>query len=206
MSKLDLKKELKEIYKASTRKPNLVDVPKGRFLSITGRGEPGGLAYTNALNALYAVAYTLKFKSKTDGRDFTVMPLEGLWWWDAQNFTSFVDAPPKDEWNWRSLIRFPDFITQNVVEVAKVEAKAKKNIAEIDKIILETFNEGLSAQIMHIGPYSEEEPTIQKLHSFIKEMGYKMKGLHHEIYMSDPRRVPKERWKTIIRQPVKKLS
>lgn len=205
MSKLDLKRELKEFYRASAKKPSIVDVPDGNFITITGRGEPGGTAYQAALNALYSVAYTLKFRCKAEGRDFTVMPLEGLWWWDDPTIFSLADAPPRKEWNWKSVIRLPDFVTDEMVEAAKKEVKAKKGIEEVDMIVLETFHEGLSAQIMHIGPYSEEGPTVQKLHDFIKEKGCKMRGRHHEIYMSDPRRVPPERWKTIIRQPIEKL-
>ena len=204
MNKLDLRKELKEFYKAGAKKPNIIDVPKGKFLTITGRGAPAGSDYQAALNALYSVAYTLKFKCKFEGKDFRVMALESLWWWDDPTIFSIKNAPPKDEWNWKSMMRQPDFITHEMVDAVKQEVKEKKGIEEVGKIVLETFHEGLSAQIMHIGPYSEEEPTIQKLHSFIEENGYKMRGLHHEIYLSDPRRAKPERWKTIIRQPVEK--
>ena len=205
MSKLDLKKELKEFYKASAKEPSIIDVPEGKFITLIGRGAPGGSAYKAGLEALYSMAYTLKFKYKAEGRDFTVMTLEGLWWWDDHNITSIADAPPPDEWNWKSMIRLPDFVTDEMVAAVKKEVLVKKNLREVDNIMLETFHEGLSAQIMHIGPYSEEEPTIQKLHNFIKENRYAMRGLHHEIYMSDPRRVPPERWKTIIRQPIEKI-
>lgn len=204
MSKLDLRRELKEFYAASAEKPKIVEVPKGKFLAITGRGEPGGPAYTAALNALFSVAYTLKFKAKAAGNDFTVMGLEGLWWWDDPSITDLANAPPREEWNWKSMIRQPDFVTEDMVDEVRREVRDKKMIKEVDLIKLETFDEGLSAQIMHVGPYSEEGPTIKKLHGFIKENGYKMRGLHHEIYMSDPRRVPPERWKTIIRQPIEK--
>jgi hypothetical protein len=202
MSKLDLRKELKQYYTAKT-KPEIVDVPPGKFLTIVGRGEPGGESYTASLNALYTVAYTLKFKEKAEGRDFTMMALEGLWWWDSPA-TKMVDAPPRSEWSWKSMIRVPDFVTERVVEAAKREAKAKKGFKEIDEILLETYHEGLSAQFMHVGPYSEEAVTVPKLHRFIEENGYALRPHHHEIYMSDPRRVPPEKWKTIIRQPVKK--
>ncbi|RLI10281.1 hypothetical protein DRO42_01765 [Candidatus Bathyarchaeota archaeon] len=201
MSKLDLRKELKPFYTAK-RKPAIVDVPAGRFLTITGRGEPGGDAYRAALNALYSVAYTLKFRCKKEGRDFTVMALESLWWWDAPAAPG--EAPPREEWNWKSMIRQPDFVTEEMAEAAKEEAKAKKGLPEIDRVVLETFDEGLSAQIMHVGPYSEEGPTIERLHAFIAENGYRPRGLHHEIYLSDPRRTPPERWRTIIRQPVER--
>ncbi len=205
MSKLDLKKELKEFYKANAKKPNIIDVPEGKFVTITGRGAPGGSAYQAALNALYSAAYTLKFKCKVEGKDFTVMTLEGLWWWDDPSITDLADAPPMDEWNWKSMIRIPDFVTEEMIEAVKEIVKEKKGIEEVDQIKLETFYEGLSAQIMHIGPYSEEGPTVKRLHDFIEENGYRMRGLHHEIYMSDSRRVPPERWKTIIRQPIEKL-
>ncbi len=201
MSKLDLRKEFRPFYTAK-RKPAIVDVPAGRFLTITGRGEPGGDAYRAALNALYSVAYTLKFRCKKEGRDFTVMALESLWWWDAPAAPG--EAPPREEWNWKSMIRQPDFVTEEMAEAAKEEAKAKKGLPEIDRVVLETFDEGLSAQIMHVGPYSEEGPTIERLHAFIAENGYRPRGLHHEIYLSDPRRTPPERWRTIIRQPVER--
>jgi hypothetical protein len=205
MNKLNLKKELKENYRANAKKPNIVDVPEGKFVTIIGRGAPGGSAYHAALTALYSVAYTIKFKCKAEGKDFTVMTLEGLWWWDDPSITDLADAPPREEWNWKSMIRIPDFVTEDTVEEAKKNVKETKDIKEADKLKLETFHEGLSAQIMHVGPYSEEGPTGKKLHDFIRESGYKMRGLHHEIYMSDPRRVPPERLKTILRQPIEKL-
>ena len=197
--KIDLKKQLKHLY-SSSKKPNIVDVPPAKFLTITGRGEPGGEAYQAALNALYSVAYTVKFKAKAAGRDFVVMTLEGLWWWDDPEAS--IGEVPKEEWNWKSMIRQPDFTTQEMVEEAKADAKEKKGLKEIERIVLEEYHEGLSAQIMHIGPYSEEGETIEKLHKFIEENGYKMRGYHHEIYMSDPRRTAPERWRTIIRQPI----
>ncbi len=199
--KIDLRKQLKHLY-SSPKKPNTIDVPPAKFLTVTGRGEPGCEAYQAALNALYSVAYTVKFKAKAVGNDFVVMGLEGLWWFDDPQ-ASFGEVP-REEWNWKSMIRQPDFITSKMVEEAKAEAKKKKGFKKIDKVILEEFHEGLSAQIMHVGPFSEEGDTIAKLHKFIQENGYKMRGYHHEIYMSDPRRTAPERWKTIIRQPIEK--
>jgi len=198
--KLDLRKQLKHLYSSST-KPSIVEVPPAKFLTITGRGEPGGEAYQAALNALYSVAYTVKFKAKAAGNDFVVMGLEGLWWWDDPE-ASFHEVP-REEWNWKSMIRQPDFVTPGAVEEAKAEAREKKGLKEIDRVVLEEFHEGLSAQIMHIGPYSEEGETVAKLHRFIEENGYKPRGHHHEIYMTDPRRTAPEKWKTIIRQPIK---
>jgi hypothetical protein len=202
MSKLDLRKELKQYYTAK-KKPEIIDVPPGKFLTIVGRGEPGGEVYAAALQALYGLSYTLKFKSKVEGRDFTVMTLEGLWWWDDPGAFDLEGAPPPEEWNWKSMIRQPDFVTQEMVDEVRPEVRGKRGPA-VDDVVLETFHEGLSAQIMHLGPYSEEGPTISRLHEFIKESGHSMRGRHHEIYMSDPRRSKPENIKTIIRQPIEK--
>jgi hypothetical protein len=202
MGKLDLKKVLKEVYRASARTPRIIDVPDGPFITILGRGAPGGSAYRAALEVLYAMAYTLKFQSKAEGSDFTVMPLEGLWWWDDPTVTTLAEAPSPDTWNWKSMIRMPEFITDALVVQARRDVKAKKGLNAVDDIGLETFREGRSAQILHVGPFSEEGPTIQRLHAFILDAGYAMRGRHHEIYLSNPRRTPPERWKTIIRQPI----
>jgi len=199
--KLDLKKELK-LYYSSSLEPNIIEIPEAKFLTIIGRGEPGGESYQKALNALYSVAYTIKFKAKANGKNFTVMGLEGLWWLDEPN-KSFLEVP-REEWNWKSTIRQPNFITSELFSESKKKAEEKKGILEIDEINLENFHEGLSAQIMHIGSYSEEERTIRILHEFIKENDYNIRGNHHEIYLSDPRRVKPERNKTIIRQPIEK--
>jgi hypothetical protein len=199
--KIDLRKQLKHLY-SSSKKPDVIDVPPAKFLTITGRGEPGGEAYQAALNALYSVAYSVKFRAKAAGKDFVVMNLEGLWWWDDPE--AYFGEVSREEWNWKSMIRQPDFITLEMVEGAKAEAKEKKGLKEIDRVILEDFNEGSSAQIMHIGPFSEEGETIAELHMFIEENGYKMRGYHHEIYMSDVRRTAPKRWRTIIRQPIEK--
>ena len=200
MSKLDMRKELKKYYTAK-KKPEIIDVPPGKFLAITGRGEPGGEEYTAALQALYGLSYTLKFSCKAEGRDFTVMGLEGLWWWDDEVVFSLEEAPLRDRWNWKSMIRQPDFITPEMVEEIRLEVKGKRGPA-VNRVALETFNEGLSAQVMHVGPYSEEGLTIRRLHDFIEEHGYRPRGRHHEIYLSDPRRSKPEKIKTILRQPI----
>ena len=202
MVKLDLRKELKRYYTAK-KKPEIVDVPPGKFLSMEGRGEPGGEAYAAALNALYGLSYTLKFKCKEEGRDFTVMALEGLWWWDDESVFSLSDAPPREEWNWKSMIRQPDFITQDLLDEIRPAVREKRGPAA-DDVALETFHEGLSAQILHVGPYSEEGPTGERLHTFIEEQGYRMRGRHHEIYLSNPQRAKPENLKTILRQPIGK--
>ena len=200
MSKLDLRKELKRYYTAK-RKPEILDVSPGKFLTYLGRGAPESEAYQAALTALYGLSYTLKFKSKAEGRDFTVMALEGLWWWDDPAVFDLEDAPPREEWNWKSMIRQPDFINLEMVDEVRPEVREKRGSA-VDAVALETFHEGLSAQIMHNGPYSEEGSTGRTLHAFIEESGYRMRGRHHEIYLSDPRRSKPENMKTILRQPV----
>jgi hypothetical protein len=200
MAKLDLRKELKPYYSAK-KKPEIIDVPSGSFLAIPGRGEPGGEVYRAGMNALYGLSYTLKFALKEQGKDFTVMTLEGLWWWDDPKIVALADAPPRAEWNFKSMIRQPDFVTKEMVDGIRPKVKEKSG-AMVDDVVLGEFHEGLSAQIMHIGPYSEEDRSIEALHGFIMENGYKFHGHHHEIYMSDPRRAAPERLKTIIRQPV----
>jgi len=200
MKKLDLKKELKHLYSPSPKEPVLVDVPDMNFLMIDGQGDPNtSQEYQDALGALYAVSYTVKFMSKKEGTDYTVMALEGLWWMEgAERFS--LDS--KGEWKWTSMMMQPDVVTKEMVERAIEEVGRKKNPPALPKLRFESFHEGLSAQIMHIGPYSEEGPTIKKLHGFIEEQGHKLRGKHHEIYLSDPRRAAPEKLRTVLRQPV----
>jgi len=203
MEKLDLRKELKSIY-SPKEKPEIVEVPEFTYLTYTGRGEPGGKAYSEALNALYAVVYTLKFASKKNGRDFSVMTLEGIWWWDDSGIINLEDAPPRDTWNWKSMILVPDLITKAMLEEVKPELMEKKGRA-VEKVRLERIHEGLCAQILHVGPYSDEPRSQKVLHGFIEERGYKLRCRHHEIYLSDPRRTPPEKWRTILRHPIEKV-
>lgn len=149
------------------------------------------------------MVYTLKFMAKREGKDFRMMSLESLWWW-AYTTLDPSEIPPKEEWNWKSMIRVPDFLSEEMVEEAKKEAMRRKRIKELEEVTLKFYEEGLSAQILHIGPYSEEKETIRKLHSFIAEKGYEVWGHHHEIYLSDPRHTPPERLRTILRQPIKR--
>ncbi|HIH88722.1 TPA: hypothetical protein HA344_05890 [Candidatus Bathyarchaeota archaeon] len=203
MEKLDLRKQLKAYYSPS-EKPGIVDIPELTYLTYTGRGEPGGEAYSEALAALYAAAYTLKFASKKKGRDFTVMTLEGLWWWDNHGIINLEDAPPRETWNWTSIILVPDFITAAMFEEVKPDLIEKKGRA-LEKVKLGRIHEGLSAQMLHVGPFSDEPRSQKILHGFIDENGYRLRGRHHEIYMSDPRRTPQEKWKTILRHPIEKV-
>ncbi len=199
MTKLDLRKELKRYYTAK-RKPELIDVPEGKYLTILGRGDPNDQEYQEAMQALYSVSYTLKFSQKAEGRDYTVMHLEGLWWVEGGVFD--LNAPsPRGQWRWKSMIRQPDFVTEETVEEVRPKVREKRG-PKVDEVKLESFHEGLCAQVLHVGPYSEEGPTIQLLHNFIGESGYRPRGDHHEIYLGDPRRTKPENLKTILRHPV----
>jgi hypothetical protein len=202
-TQLDLKKDLKHLYNPSAKEVVQVDVPPFNFLMIDGAGDPNTApSYAEAVEMLYTVAYTLKFISKAAGIDYGVMPLEGLWW--ASNMAEFsMDA--KDDWQWTMMIMQPDHLTADMVAQAVAQTRAKKNPPALDKLRFETYREGLSAQIMHIGPYAAEAPTIARLHQWIRAQGYTHHGAgkHHEIYLSDPRRTAPEKMKTVIRQPMR---
>ena len=202
MKKIDYKKELNQLYKPSATKAMLVNVPEMHYLMISGKGDPNKeKSYAEAIESLYSVAYTIKFiiKKGPAAADYGVLPLEGLWW--ADDMSSFAEGR-KDEWLWTVMIMQPDIVTKSIVDEAIKQVRAKKNPAALDKLKYEAFNEGKSAQIMHIGPFSEEGPTIEKLHAFIGGQGLQIYGKHHEIYLSDIRRAAPAKWKTIIRQPV----
>ena len=201
MSKVDLSKELKGVYKAG-KNPALIDVPIGWFLAIDGKGDPNGTEYQEAMTALYGAAYTLKFHYKALGKDFKVMALEGLWWIEGGVF-DMNNPAPRENWRWTSMIRVPDFIEQSGFDEV-LPGLVEKRGEKVREVNLVEFAEGLSAQIMHIGPYSEETPTINRLHEWVAEQGYRLRDKHHEIYMSDPRRTKPEKLKTIIRHPVEK--
>jgi hypothetical protein len=200
MEKVDHKKVLKEFYKPSPKKPMIVNVPEMSFLMIDGKGSPLDTDYQNALMALYPMAYTIKFDvKKAKLADFTVMPLEGLWWIEGE--TEF-NLDRKDDWSWTSMIMQPDVVTKEIVKEAKSKVIEKNKAPSISKLKFESYHEGLSVQIMHIGPYADESPTIEHLHAYAEEEGFRLRGKHHEIYLSDPRRTAPERLKTVIRQPI----
>jgi hypothetical protein len=202
MEKRDYKKELKPLYGPSAKKVELVDVPEMNFLMVDGAGNPNSTqSYAEAIEALYALSYALKFMVKKGeiAIDYGVMPLQCLWWADDMNaFTQ----DRKDEWKWTAMIMQPELITAEMVEVALEQVKKKKNPVALPLVRFESFAEGKAAQMMHIGPFSEEGPTIEKVHAFIEEKGAKRSGKHHEIYLSDLRRAAPEKWKTIVRQPL----
>ncbi|MFW9944107.1 MAG: GyrI-like domain-containing protein [Candidatus Sifarchaeia archaeon] len=201
MEKVDFKKELKHLYRPSPKVPVVVDVPKMNFLMVDGRGNPNtSKEYRDAIEVLYGLSYPVKFAFKKAGiLDYTVMPLEGLWWVEG---SEEFDPDKKENWQWTSMIMQPDLVTDDLVVETIDYVKEKKDLAALSKIRLESFHERLSVQIMHIGPWSAEAPTIQRLHDFAEEQGYTLRGKHHEIYLGDPRRTAPEKLKTVIRQPV----
>lgn len=203
MQKIDLKKELKHLYQPSAKEVVLVEVPRMNFLMMDGKGAPDSKPYQQSIEILYSVSYTIKFdlKKKGVGPDFTVMPLEGLWWMDGRED---FDLEDRDNWRWTSLILQPGHVTAEHVSDAVERVRAKKDLPSLDRIRFESYDEGLSAQILHIGPYSEEDATVQKIHAFVSEHGYKLYKKHHEIYLGDPRRTQPEKLKTVIRHPVRK--
>ena len=201
MEKIDYKKELKHLYRSSAKKVEVVEVPKMNFLMIDGDGGPNHPTFQNAIEVLFPLSYTLKFMIKKSdiGIDYGVLPLEGLWW--ADDMSSFI-KDKKDDWKWTLMIMQPELITNEMVVEAVNQVRVKKNPTSLPLVRFESINEGKVAQIMHIGPFSEEGPTVQKLHSFIEDSGKKIIGKHHEVYLSDIRRAAPEKWKTIIRQPM----
>ncbi len=202
MSKIDFKKELKQFYRPSAKQFEVIDVAPMNFLMIAGHGDPNtAQEYAEAVAALYAVAYKLKFMSKKSlGKDYVVPPLEGLWW--AEDMNTFTDGN-KDAWLWTMMIMQPEWISPQLFDEARTQVKKAKNPPALPKMRLETYHEGLSVQIMYLGAYANEGPTIARMHTFIGDKGYEPAGKHHEIYLSDPRKVAPEKLKTILRQPIK---
>jgi hypothetical protein len=200
MEKIDLKKDLKHLYQPSRIHAVQVDVPTMNYLMIDGEGDPNtSQTYADAVEALFTVSYAVKFGVKrTTGIDYRVMPLEGLWWADDMSKFSVED---KSNWKWTLLMLQPDFVPQETIESAISDVKKKKNPSAIGKLRFETWNEGKCAQILHIGPFSEEGPTIEKVHKYI-DSSSQLRGKHHEIYLSDIRKANPAKWKTIIRQPM----
>ena len=206
----DFKKEYKEFY-LPKNKPQIVNVPKANYIAIRGQGNPNeeGGAYQRAISVLYAVAYTLKMSYKTDYKiagffEYVVPPLEGFWWQDG---ICGVDYSKKDEFNWISIIRLPDFITRENFDWAVKTASEKKKV-DCSKAEFLTIEEGLCVQIMHFGSFDDEPASLEKMDKYLEENGYEKDfsdtRLHHEIYLSDPRKSTPDKQKTVIRHPVKK--
>lgn len=202
MKTIDFKKELKHLYKPSAKEVIQVDIPNMNYLMADGEGDPNtSKEFSDAVEALFSVSYTVKFKIKKGelAIDYGVMPLEGLWWADDMSKFSIED---KSNWKWTLMIMQPDFVTHEMIEASISEVRKKKNPAAISKIRFESFSEGRCAQILHVGPFSEERATIEKIHAFINSRS-KLIGKHHEIYLSDIRKADPKKWKTVIRQPMK---
>ncbi|RZQ60523.1 GyrI-like domain-containing protein [Amycolatopsis suaedae] len=203
MTRYDVKRELRRCYAPTNTAWALVDVPAQQFLAVDGRGDPNtSIDYARAVQALYAVAYTIKFTSKRElGRDFVVGPLEGLWWSDRPEvFTTRA----KDAWNWRMLISQPDWITADLIDDARQAALAKKDLPAIAGVRRETLHEGTSAQVLHVGSYDDEGPVLAELHhEYLAANNLTFAGHHHEIYLGDPRRTEPAKLRTVLRQPVR---
>ena len=206
MEKLDLSKEYKQYYTAKA-KPELVTIEKASFLSICGKGDPSAPAFAERVEALYTTAYTIKFACKGEGKDFVVAKLEGLWWYDQERYggLTMTEAPgkiPREEWEYRLLIRMPEFVSeQEVVSAIDVVLK-KKAIALVSDIRFFEMEEGQCVQMLHVGPFDKEPETLKVMKGFMDEKGLKQNGLHHEIYLSDFRKVAAGKLRTILREPV----
>lgn len=203
MVKVDLREQFKALYTASNKQAALVQVPPLSFLMIDGRGDPNTtLEYQQAVEALYGLSYTLKFHFKKSAQaiDYPVMALEGLW-----SVPDLIDLANRDKWEWTMMIMQPEWVTRDLVTELAEGLARRKPLAAMAKVRLEEYSEGLAAQILHIGPYAAEWPTIERLHSFVRESGYELYGKHHEIYLSDPRRAAPEKLKTILRHPVRNV-
>ncbi len=205
MDKFDVKKARKELYAPSSKDFSTVEVAPVQYLAVDGHGNPGtSERYAEALEALYATAYGVKFASKNAlGRDFVVAPLEGLWW--AGDMGAFT-AGNKDQWDWTMIISQPDWIIPEMVGAVVGQAAAKKDLSGLARLRVLVLSEGLCVQILHIGPYDDEAPTLARLHGqYMPEHGLAFNGKHHEIYLSDPRRAAPGKLKTILRQPVQRI-
>lgn len=199
VSKLDLIKEYKQYY---TAKNTLIVLEFGKisYLTIEGKGEPAGNAFTKAIEALYPLAYEIKAIYKKQEKDFRIPKLEGLWW--TKSNKPFLEVP-RSEWYWKLLIRMPNFVTSETFKNAREEVFKKKGLSLIKEIKFENMNEGRCVQIIHTGPYATEQKTIEQMIDFIKKNNYSIEGLHHEIYLSDPRKTIPAKMKTILRLPIK---
>ncbi len=195
---------LLELYKAeyaAGKQPTIVNTTPAKYLALTGRGEPGGGEFVKKVGVLYGTAYAVKMKSKFTGRDFVVAPLEGLWW-GTNKKRDFIDEP-RDTWNWKLLIRVPEFITNNDMPGPRNGSADRGKSQGGQGVTLETLDEGKCVQALHVGPYSEEPATIAGMKAFALKKGLAFSGVHHEIYLNDPSRVPPEQLRTILRYSVK---
>lgn len=200
--KVDLKKEL-DSYRARRGEWREVVVPPLTYLVVDGHGDPNGPAYAEAIATLFPVAYATKFASKQQlGRDYVVPPLEAVWW--ADDMASFTTARDKTRWHWTAMILVPDWVTPAVVDAAREKASAKVSAEALARLRVETLDEGRCLQTLHVGSYDDEAPVLADLHDrVVPERGLRLTGRHHEVYLSDARRVEPSRLRTILRQPVR---
>ena len=208
----DYKKEYKEFYMPKD-KPSIVTVPPMNYIAVRGKGDPNQEDgdYKKAIGMLYGIAFTIKMSKKGDHQiegyfDYVVPPLEGFWWQDG---VTGVDYAHKDTFNWISVIRLPDFVTKADFDWAVAEATKKKK-ADFSNVEFFTYEEGLCVQCMHFGSYDDEPATVDKMHAYMTEQGYELditaERMHHEIYLSDARKVAPEKLKTVIRHPIKRAD
>jgi hypothetical protein len=200
MENIDFKRELSELYQQNEQ-VSMVDVPELNYLMIDGYGDPNGSpVYTAGIETLFPLSYAVRAIIREEEEfKYVVMPLEGLWWTDDMESFTVED---KSDWQWTLMIMQPDFVTESIVERACDDVREKKDLPSLPDVRFESLHEGASAQTLHIGPFSEEGPTVERVHEFIESRGYSLRGRHHEIYLSDMRRTDPERLRTIIRQPV----
>jgi hypothetical protein len=200
MQIIDYKAQMRKFYKPSADSVELVDVPQMNFLMIDGQGDPNSdPAYQEAVESLFTVSYALKMQiKKSDAIDYGVMPLEGLWW--PEDMSRF-SVERKSEWKWTLMIHQPTPVTRKAFEKAYADVKAKQDLAALGRLRFEAYAEGRSAHKLHVGPFTEEGPVIKAIHDRIAAIGAKLRGKHHEIYLSDIHKAAPEKWKTIIRQP-----
>jgi hypothetical protein len=200
--KIDFKKEDKALYHAKASTVSEIYVPELSYLMLDGRGDPNGSEeFANACQALFAVSYKIKFQCKKGDLaiDYAVMPLEGLWWVDEGDFS----IQRKNDLRWTLMIRQPDFVTEHHMMIAKNEVmEKKKSLLKLSDLRLERYTEGEAVQILHVGAYANEQPTIDVLHEHMRECAYTAREKHHEIYLNDPTRTQEEKLKTLIRQPI----
>ena len=200
--KIDLYKLHKDQYAASMN-PQLVEIKQAKYLTITGRGEPGGEEFSSKIGSLYGAAYTIKMTRKFAGmQDYAICKLESQYWLDGDS--KDFENTPQEQWNWKFSIRTPDFVENEDLENAIKKLVDKGKDPAVKEVKLESLSEGLCVQALHVGPYDKEKETLENMMKFAGEQGMEFHGMHHEIYLSDPCRVPPERLKTILRVPVRK--
>jgi hypothetical protein len=203
IKKVNLRDEIKHLYDPSAKEVVEMEVPQMRFLMVDGQGDPAtSVAYQEAVETLYALSYALQVAIKeAEGVDYAIMPLEGLWWVDEEGATLEDILENRDNWKWTSMIMQPEWVTEGRVERGLASAEKKKGLPALRRVRFEAFHEGRAAQVLHVGPHTEEKPTIERVERFIAERGARMRGKHHEIYLTDPSRTAPKKNKTVIRHP-----